>query len=515
MQKKTNKLFLILPLLVISGKLLGFAKQIVLANYLGTNLLADIYQILENIYSLISNSYSIGFSTILLSSYVFYKNKEKHEDLEYISCFNSVGLIISFVLSGIFFFIAIFLKLHFDSSEQLRYFLFYSLLCYSGCFLITYLARMGYGVLEINNDFTTEKLSGIFVSLFVIFFTVVFFKKFEILSIIFGELFAWSAYFIFILVRLKNNRYLLRFIQPKISIKVRKSIKNTLPLIFSYALNSINNLIDKLFAGQITVGGPAAIQYAHVVCFDLVLNVFISSFDSLFISDFSQCFAELDGEEQVQKKLCFRITLLTCIIIPLSIFYMLYSKQIIGLLLGRGAFDTNSINLTSKLVSGYALGILFLPLQRLLMLVFYAKQDTQRVTINSVIGVCANIVFNFIFYRRLGLFGLAVGTTLSIIIVAWLHLIFLNRTYFNFTFISVLFKSSYLKFFFCGLITFVINKFFVSFFLSYGSLLGMVFGMILIICLYSGCCILFKCKFSQKNITLACVLKRIKSFLPF
>ena len=87
----------------------------------------------------------------------------------------------------------------------------------------------------------------------------------------------------------------------------------------------------------------------------------------------------------------------------------------------------NDVDMTSVCMFFYALGIIGTAIRDILSKTFYAMNDTNTPTINSVIMVAINIIGNIILSRILGLVGLAVATSFANLIGAAMIIIRLHK----------------------------------------------------------------------------------------
>ena len=103
---------------------------------------------------------------------------------------------------------------------------------------------------------------------------------------------------------------------------------------------------------------------------------------------------------------------------------MIFSKEIIGLLFGRGAFTLEAIDMTANSLFYYSIGMLAFGLRDILSRAFYALQDTKTPMINGTIAVVLNIILNLILSRFLGIGGLAFSY--EYIRYSWYHITVYN-----------------------------------------------------------------------------------------
>ena len=95
---------------------------------------------------------------------------------------------------------------------------------------------------------------------------------------------------------------------------------------------------------------------------------------------------------------------------------MIFSEELVGLLFGRGAFTSETIEMTGNALFYYSIGMIAFGLRDILSRVYYALQDTKTPTIKDTVAVVLNIVLNIILSKYLGIGGLALATSISVIV---------------------------------------------------------------------------------------------------
>ncbi len=163
-----------------------------------------------------------------------------------------------------------------------------------------------------------------------------------------------------------------------------------------------------VFALAIKVdGGVPSYQYAQLF-FQLPYGVFAVSIITAIFPAMSEHFAlrRLNRfKETVNMGL--RSTLL--VILPCAVIYLMLNKPIVRFLLQHGFFKAGDTELLSGVLFFFALGLVPYSLDMLLTKTFYSMQDTRTPMIINCFVVAANILANALFFRWLGVKGLALG----------------------------------------------------------------------------------------------------------
>jgi len=169
-----------------------------------------------------------------------------------------------------------------------------------------------------------------------------------------------------------------------------------------------------VFALAIKVdGGVPSYQYAQLF-FQLPYGVFAVSIITAIFPAMSEHHAlrRLPRfKETVNQGL--RATL--AVIVPCAVAYLMLNKPIIRFLLQHGFFKAGDTELLSGVLFFFALGLVPYSVDMLLTKTFYSLQDTRTPMVINCFVVAVNIVANLVFFRWLGVKGLALGFTTAYI----------------------------------------------------------------------------------------------------
>jgi len=115
-------------------------------------------------------------------------------------------------------------------------------------------------------------------------------------------------------------------------------------------------------------------------------------------------------------------------IIPITVYFMVKSNEIIDIVYGRGEFDKDAVLVTANTFYFYSIGMISFALRDVLIRAFYSVQDTKTPTINASIALVVNIILNIILSRYLGVSGLALATSIAgFVSVALLVISFIRK----------------------------------------------------------------------------------------
>ena len=198
------------------------------------------------------------------------------------------------------------------------------------------------------------------------------------------------------------------FRETKIKSIYKKRIWHlTWPLLLGVSFSQISSLVDNIFASYLQEGAIAALSYAKkvvelpVILFPYVISIVIFPY-------FTQLAVEKQNEK-LKKLLGDALKWILIAFIPISVFFMVYSKPIIEIIFQRGAFDASSTSLTAKPFLIYSIGLVFFAIETILVIFYYSKADTKTPVFVGMICVIINILLTWILIQFIGYTGIALA----------------------------------------------------------------------------------------------------------
>jgi putative peptidoglycan lipid II flippase len=187
---------------------------------------------------------------------------------------------------------------------------------------------------------------------------------------------------------------------------VRKIGRLAVPLLGYILLWQVNTWF--VFALAIRQdGGVPSYQYAQLF-FQLPYGIFAVSIITAIFPAMSE-HAALKRMSRFRETLNAGIRSTLLVILPCAVVYLTLNQAIIRLLLQHGFFKAGDTELLSGVLFFFALGLVPYSVDMLLTKTFYSMQDTRTPMIINCFVVAVNIVCNLVFFRWLGVKGLALG----------------------------------------------------------------------------------------------------------
>ncbi len=183
------------------------------------------------------------------------------------------------------------------------------------------------------------------------------------------------------------------------------------PAILGFAIVPLNILVDMTLGIWIGEGANSSLWYGNRLM-QLPLGVFAIALGSALLPALSTHTAA--GElKDAEKAVRMALKAILFIILPCSLGLILLRDPIVQLLFERGEFDALSSSRTSAVLLCYSLGLVAFSGQKILIVGFYAAQDTRTPARLAAVSFAANIGLNLILMVPLQEAGLALATSLS------------------------------------------------------------------------------------------------------
>ena len=128
-------------------------------------------------------------------------------------------------------------------------------------------------------------------------------------------------------------------------------------------------------ASGLVEGSVSALNYSSEVA-NMVTQVVILSLTTILYPKMTELFARNNKAEKNSFTLTY-INVVSLLVLPLAALIFAFSKEIVQILFGRGAFNENTVVFVSRALKIYALGIVGASFRDVLNKVFYSMKDTK------------------------------------------------------------------------------------------------------------------------------------------
>ena len=183
------------------------------------------------------------------------------------------------------------------------------------------------------------------------------------------------------------------------------------PAVLSMAVSELNHMVDQWRASYGNPGDVSALSYGYKVI-TLLTGVVIVPLTTIMFSRMSRMVAE-DNRRGILEIVRRSTVTIAMVMTPIIAICAVGNQDVIKALYLGGQFDLSSAAVTAGVFLFYVIGVLGFGLRDLLNRTFHAMQDTRTTMYVSAGIVVANVILNSIFHALMGVRGLALATTVS------------------------------------------------------------------------------------------------------
>lgn len=187
-----------------------------------------------------------------------------------------------------------------------------------------------------------------------------------------------------------------------------------IPRVFGSAVYQINTLVDMMLASLSWIvgsGAVAALYYANRLI-QFPLAIFGLALAQAALPKMSHEFSTNDITK-LKDTLSFSLRMTFLIMIPASVGLAVLGMPIIRMLFQRGEFTNYSTYITNSALFFYAFGLCAYSGIKLLVTCFYSMHDTMTPVKTALISMILNVALNLILMWPMKLAGLALATSIS------------------------------------------------------------------------------------------------------
>ena len=473
------------------SRILGYLRDILIAIFLGTGVLADAFFIAFRIPNTFRRLFSEGtFNAAFVPSYASEIVKGKKQSNKFANnIFNLLflGLLFLVLIVQIFMpaFVSIIAPGFVENVEKMELAISLTRITFPFLFFVC-LASFFSAILNSHNKFAAASAAPIILNIILI--GVLLFSKLLGDNLVFylsyGVSFAGFLQLVFLYKFVRKFYSLKLDFKIKTNSKIKVFFKKLLPSIFASGVTQINILVGTIIASF----QASAVSYLYYADRIYQINLAIAG-----IAIGVVVLPQLSKHIQTKKKSKIHLIqnkaleLSLFLTLPASAALLIASEEIISALFGYGSFDQESAINSGKALYYFALGLPAFSLIKVFSSFFFANHDTKIPFYISLFSVLINIVISISYFNEIGFIIIPIATTIS----SWFNAILLfaflkNRDLFSFNniflvrFVKIIIASLLMAIFFNFLITYfkyelAFNQNIKSFYLILSVILSLLF----------------------------------------
>ena len=478
----------------IISRLLGYLRDVLIAIFIGTGFIADVFFVAFRIPNTFRRLFAEGtFNAAFVPSYTSELAKSKKLSKKFANkIFNLLfcGLLFLILLVEIFMptFVSIIAPGFVEDDKKIKLAIDLTRITFPFLLFVS-LSSFFAAILNSHNKFAVASAAPIILNLILI--GTLFFGNYLndnlVYFLSYGVSIAGLLQFIFLYKFVKKFYSIKIDFNFKINKKVKIFFKKLLPSIFSSGVTQINILIGTIIASF----QASAVSYLYYADRIYQINLAIAgiAIGVVVLPQLSKHVYQKKRDKilLIQNK---ALELSLFLSLPASIALFISAEEIISALFGYGSFDERAVSNSAKALYYFSLGLPAFAFIKVFSTFFFANNDTKTPFYISLISVILNIIISIYYFKYIGFIIIPIATTIS----SWFNSIILfvylkSRNLFKFnkmfliSSIRIIFASIMMGIFFKFLISIfenqlVYNYHFKSFYLILSVLLGLVFYLL-------------------------------------
>ena len=411
------------------SRLLGFFRDMVIANFFGAGMAADAFFVafrLPNLWRRLVGEGSLTISFIPV--YTEYLTKRSEEETREVTH-------IAFTIAGVILFIMTILGILFspilirmiapgftEIPEKFQLTVTLNQIIFPYLFFMGLFA-LSMGILNSLRHFFAPAIAPIFLNISIIVSVLLFYGVLQkpVIALALGVLAGGMLQFLFqipfLMKRGISFRLNFNFRHPAI----KRIGYLMVPGLIGTAVYQLNVFVDTIFASFLPGGSVSYLFFADRLM-EFPLGIFAIAIGMASLPSLSEL-ASRGNMDELKETLSFTFRMVSFISIPAMVGLIALKTPIINLLLQRGRFDYSATVMTARALLCYSVGLWAIAGARTIVPAFYSLQDTWTPLKIALICLGANVVLISILISPLQHAGLALATSLSSV----LNLILLFR----------------------------------------------------------------------------------------
>ena len=478
----------------IISRLLGYLRDVLIAIFLGTSFLADVFFVAFRIPNTFRRLFAEGtFNAAFVPSYTSELLRGKSKSNKFANeIFNLLflGLLTLVLVAEIFMpaVVSLIAPGFVENREKIELAIDLTRITFPFLMFVS-LSSFFSAILNSHNKFAAASAAPIILNIFLI--GVLIFGKFLDDQIIYYLSFGVSVSGLLQLIflyKFVKKFYSIKFnFKLRVNNKVKYFFKKLLPSIFSSGVTQINILVGTIIASF----QASAVSYLYYADRIYQINLAIAGI-AIGVIVLPQLSKHIYLKKKnkillIQNK---ALELSMFLSLPASVALIIGSEEIISALFGYGSFSKEAVFNSGRALYYFGLGLPAFALIKVFSTFFFANNDTKTPFYISLISVILNILISLYYFKSIGFIIIPIATSIA----SWFNSIILffylkNKNLFKFNqiflirFFKIIIASILMGIFFKYMIMFFENQLVYdfelkSFYLILSALLGLIFYLL-------------------------------------
>lgn len=203
----------------------------------------------------------------------------------------------------------------------------------------------------------------------------------------------------------------------------RQGLRLAAPLAFGMVFSTLGGLVDNNYASRLGEGYVSALSFARKLT-DLpllILSYSLSTAAFPYFADMNLSADRMNGRHLLRPLLSWSAIVFGAI----TSVMLLGAEDIVRIVFERGAFGEDSVAKTTPILFVYAIGLVPLAIESILVLYYFSRKDIVRPVVVGMIGVVIHVVLLAATWEQLGAISMPVSYTVAktfkvLVLLGWL-----------------------------------------------------------------------------------------------
>ncbi|WP_028784045.1 murein biosynthesis integral membrane protein MurJ [Thalassobacillus devorans] len=412
---KLMKAFGMVTVLSAFGKLFGFVREALIASFFGASGTADVFFVAFLIPTILFTALGTGIQAGIVPLYIQEKERSGEQASHLLQRLGSFFILSSAALTLLAYLLVVPLVHIFApgfTNAQSDLAVILTMIMLPSLVFMT-IQSLTQGVLHSNEKFGLPAWAPLVNNLVIILFMYLLYDWLGIHGLAIGVLIGSAMQLVIQLPGLqKGERIAITFKFWQEWSTLKKVLKPFMPIIIASLVVQLNLVVDRVVSSFLEEGSVSALNYGNRLLW-LPLSIILMPISTILYPYLSrvatkgfQAFMDISNQG---------VKAIIMLAIPLQVVMVIEADSLVQLAFERGAFDDKASMLTSQAFVFFAVALPFFALRDYLMNSFYAFKLAKMAMYSCLYGVGLNILLSVSLAYWLGVGGVALATSLSMV----------------------------------------------------------------------------------------------------
>ncbi|MGD6958471.1 murein biosynthesis integral membrane protein MurJ [Rossellomorea aquimaris] len=410
------------------GKILGFARESIIAAYFGTSEVADVFFVSSLVPTLLFTAIGTAIQAGTIPLFMEERSKNERDARKLMSLLGTFFLVLSLLFIGVtMLFTQPLIKVMAPgfTPDQMDLAVKITRIMIPSMVFLT-LTSISTGVLNANKKFVLPAFSATIQNVVIILATILLANTYGVYGLSIGVLIGAAGQFFIQYPSFKKSEIGFNFHFREHKQKIFNIMILFYPIIIAAISVQLNSLVDRMVSTGLETGSVSALNYGNRLLW-LPLSVILTPLITVLYPSL------VEGVLESYKKFFGIIQKGTSLIlfasIPFTLLMVLIGDNLIEIAFQRGSFDKEATSITNQALFYYALGLVFFALRDFLMNGFYALKRTKVAMYSCLGAVLVNIVLSITLSKFMAVGGIALASSISMLMQCLVLFLYLLKNY--------------------------------------------------------------------------------------